>query len=72
VDEDRIQDGPLSAGSLGISDMDIKGSLGVEGGGGVKGARQLGSAMLRSGRVHERQAARKRMHETNMYEHSFV
>ena len=48
VDEDRIQDGPLSAGSLGISDMDIRGSLGVEGGrGGVKGVRQLGSAMLR-------------------------
>jgi hypothetical protein len=46
VDEE-IQDGPLSAGSLGISDMDIRGSLGVEGGGeGVKGVRQLGGAIL--------------------------
>jgi hypothetical protein len=44
VDEEEIQDGPLSAGSLGISDMDIRGSLGV-GGGGVKGVRQLGSAI---------------------------
>jgi hypothetical protein len=45
VDEKEIQDDPLSAGSLGISDMDIKGSLGV-GGGGVKGVRQLGGAIL--------------------------
>jgi hypothetical protein len=37
VDEEEIQDGPLSEGSLEISDMDIRGSLGaagVEGGGG--------------------------------------
>jgi hypothetical protein len=44
VDEEEIQDGPLSEGSLGISDMDIRGSLG--GGGRVKGVRQFGSAML--------------------------